>query len=810
MSDKLPISPRSLLEAKLPQQPCISPDGTRVVFAVAEADFEESRWVSRLWMAEIPDGYSRRITHSYEGERSPVWSPDGRFIAFLSARPDMTEPPPDDEEPDAPREQLWVLPIDGGEAYRLTKFREGVREFRWMPDSLALVCLAPESRTPPVRAHLDELRKRRTDPVVEGEDRPRMQFWGVTVEDPRADLIYTGDQGIQEFDLSHDGGRIAFSSNGTGDPNDYHRTRIWLLSLEDLALAPLPVCDAGQAAPLWSPDDRQIAFICNLDPTLSYSQYCVQVVDLGAGTVENRFAGIACDAHDILWPGGDVGLLCSAGEGTNVPLLRLADGRIERATRPDGPVDCSDFHALAGGPVVAVLEDDRSLPELYLLLQDGERKALTELNLGFSEKYEIPRQEVVRWQSDEWTVEGVLVHPPAIGEGPHPLVVQVHGGPHAAATNTLWSYYQHTAWAAAGYLVFMPNYRGSEGYGNAFAVANRRDLGGGDFRDVMSGIDALVEQGLADAERIGIMGGSYGGYMANWAVGMSERFRAAVSMFGVFSLISDYSNSEISRWETDYMGAHYWDDPGVYARCSPMTYANRIKTPVLIIHGQADRNTSPGNSRELYRVLREREVPVRFIQYPREGHGLSEPNHKLDEIRECIGWMDRWLAPSVDERRLHRVDDRVMYEGMEMRVTRAVDGVYLGMAGDSERLLDVSIIVESVGVREHGLGLSVADLVVTDAAGRPCPLRGVPVEAGGGRVLVGGEGLQVSSEPDRDTGRVGIGFTAAYAVPDAGGVLEARFGSFPPIRVDLPMRAEKDDNDSAEDDDGESGAGMAN
>ena len=215
------------------------------------------------------------------------------------------------------------------------------------------------------------------------------------------------------------------------------------------------------------------------------------------------------------------------------------------------------------GTIVVVIEDDKSPPEICAVVTNGERKPLTELGKEFVERYELPRIELVHWRSDDLEIEGTLTFPPGYQEDkPLPLVVQIHGGPKAISQNILRGYHQHPVWAAEGYLVFQPNFRGSAGYGNEFAVANRRDLGGGDFRDIMAGVDHLVSRGLADEQRMAIMGGSYGGYMTNWAIGQTDRFAAAISQFGMFSLITSTANSELARWEVEYLGAPYWEDPG--------------------------------------------------------------------------------------------------------------------------------------------------------------------------------------------------------------------------------------------------------
>jgi dienelactone hydrolase len=460
-----------------------------------------------------------------------------------------------------------------------------------------------------------------------------------------------------------------------------------------------------------------------------------------------------------------------------------------------------------------VLEDDTTPPELYALGQNGERRALTELNKSFTEQYELPRQEVIRWRSDDYEIEGILVYPPEgvesrkskVENGEQsdsrltthdsrlPLIVQVHGGPKGRVVNTLRSYNMHPVWAAEGYLVLKPNFRGSEGYGSVFAVANRRDLGGGDFRDIMAGVDELIRRGLADPKRMGIMGGSYGGYMTNWAVSQTDRFAAAVSMFGIFSLVTDYSNSEISRWDRDYLGGYYWEDPEIYRRCSPATYLERINTPVLILHGESDGNTFLSNSKEMYRALRERGATVQFVRYPREGHGLREPNHKLDEMRRCLGWFDLYLKNGGAIPPVRRVGDRIEHEGYELHVLRAEDAEYLGHYDEDGRLLEVAFAIASEEPVESGWTFALADARLTGPDGADCPLRGIPVDAGGVRVLVEGTELTATVQPDKETGRLSLALAAAFEISREGGAFALRIADFPPVAVTVGPKEEKEE-----------------
>ncbi len=316
----------------------------------------------------------------------------------------------------------------------------------------------------------------------------------------------------------------------------------------------------------------------------------------------------------------------------------------------------------------------------------------------------------------------------------------------------------------------------------------------------MSGVDYLVQRGMADPQRLGIIGGSYGGYMTNWAIGQTDRFKAAVSLFGIFNLVTDFSNSEISRWDPDYMGAYYWEDPEVYRRCSPATYLQNMNTPVLIVHGESDNNTFIANSKEMYQALRARGVTVEFVHYPREGHGLREPNHKLDEMRRCLAWFDRYLKADGATPSLYRIGDRIEHQEYELIVSRAEDGEYANWHEDWGRLLEVSFSIASQDPVDSAWKFALADIALQGPEG-PQEMKGIPVDASGTRTLVGGQDLAVDIHPDKDTGRISLGMAAAFLIPDEGGAFQLRVGDFPAVEIVMGLREPKEGD--AEDTGGE-------
>jgi len=352
-------------------------------------------------------------------------------------------------------------------------------------------------------------------------------------------------------------------------------------------------------------------------------------------------------------------------------------------------------------------------------------------------------------------------------------------------------------WASEGYIVLRPNYRGSEGYGDTFAVANKRDLGGKDFSDLISGMEWAIASGLADPERIGILGGSYGGFLVNWAIGHTDRFKAAISMFGIFQLQTDYSNSRLSRWEHDYTGAYYWEDPEIYRALSPASYLAQIKTPTLIIHGDEDDNTSISNSREMYRALRQRGIPTQFVHYPREGHGIQEPNHRLDELRRCLAWMDKYVRNYGAIAPVWRVGDHVPHSNghLELCVTSVEIASFVGRAEPkdvptSEALLMVTFTIHKLDPRHalDRLTLALSEIQVepagseAEAANAPTRPIGIPLDAPGGKVLVEGDNLRISLQSDPDTGDLAVGASVVFKVQKRGEG-SIRVADFPAVEI---------------------------
>jgi dipeptidyl aminopeptidase/acylaminoacyl peptidase len=839
------LTPRALLEVKRLSEPQMHPDGERIAFVVTEPDFDESLNVSHIWLTEwpidddpeeedaqenrsratdetpppapaSPEDLTRQLTFSRDGEDYPKWSPDGRYLAFLSARPDPTKTEEDEEE--EPTAQIWALPENGGEAYCVTEAKEGILDYAWSADSASVVYLAPEPRPRPLESvRKDDRDRRKVDPIVEHEERLRRQFWQIEVDNGKPKLLHTADYGVSEFALSPDGTRLVYVTNHTGDPNDYHVGDLVLVTLPDGVSRNLPARPGDKTHLRWSPDSRGLAFLAWLDPALSYSRQCLYGIDLSSPEAPADYRLMTDPAFDyditsFAWSTEDDALYALAAVGTGSELIRVEETGTERLSADNATV-MEDLNVDPDGDaLIFVAETARLFPEIFGYDMEGNLRQLTRLNADITEKSLLPRQEVVAWNSPDGTrIEGVLTFPNDYTEGARvPLIVDIHGGPKGRAQHRLRSYSFPPVWAAEGYAVLRPNFRGSEGYGNAFAIANRRDLGGGDFADIMAGVDWCLAQGIADPERLGVMGGSYGGYMTNWAIGHTDRFRAAISMFGIFHLTTDYSNSELSRWDNDYLGAYYWEDPEIFRRLSPGSYVTQIKTPTLILHGDEDTNTVLSNSRELYQALRHRGVTTQFVHYPRESHGLNEPNHRLDEIRRCLAWMDRFLKQDGKIQDRYRLHDAVPNPAadLELRVTQAELTTFTGQPKPDEStpksaqtgLLEVVFTIYSPQPRlkEYALTLTPESLRLESPHNdfeTLLPI-GLPLDLPGGKVLAETTAWRLHHHTDADSGQFALACAVVFRVPNIAEHALFRLADFPAVTLEWAVDTDDDKNSS--------------
>ena len=791
------VTPRALLELKMPGDVQIAPDGVRVAYGVSETDWDNDAVVQHLYVVKLGDeAEPRQVTRGRDSETNPRWSPDGNWLAFTCSRDDAGGD--DYDEADEPKQQVWLLPMDGlgGEAEKLTDAPEGVEDYGWLPDSSGVVYLAQEPRPKPLQEAYEDKQDRKDDAVQERAEKFRHQIWRIDREGKKPKLIHPGDYGLGEIAVSPDGKSVAFTTNYTGEVNDYHKIDIWVVDVETGAARAVSDGPGGKLHPVWTGDGRRVTYLAPLDPDLSYSQPNLYAISAEGGEPVNLTADFP---HDLtgwhgVWTDSQGRLYVLVALGTVTSVFRYDGALWEPVVEEDGHVHA--YHIAPNGGVAYVASSTQDVPELFWYAPGAKKaEAVTDLNADWSEGYLLAPADVVTWEAlDGLSIEALLTYPADYREGQsYPLIVSLHGGPHGRTVEALSPFTLAQVYAAEGYAVLSPNYRGSEGYGNAFSTASRNDLGGGDAQDVLAGIDRAVAEGLADPKRIGVVGSSYGGYLVNWLIGRTDRFQAAISKFGIFSLATDFSNSQAPRWETEYLGGTPWERPELYAERSPATYLQDIHTPVLILHGEGDPNTFVANSQEMYQGLRLLGRTVEYVHYPREGHGFGEPQHRLDEIRRSLAWFDRYLNGG-GTRTVYRTGEKIVHDGWELTVTSATLETYAGRADDKRRHVEIALALRDLTETRRTLTIGPADLSLARVTPPARPVRpvGLPVSVLGQKTLAEGTGWSFALTPGKDDRALTAPLAAAFRLPNKGGTYRFTFRDFPPVTLDVPA-ADKDD-----------------
>ena len=618
--------------------PRISPDSSRVVYTITEIDMKANEENADLWLVSIAGGAPRRLTSQTGDDRRARWSPDGASIAFLSDRVSVD----DEGKRVEKRTQIWLMPLDGGEAQQLTSSPSAVSEFAWSPDGKQLVYVA--ATLPDDHKAREERRKAGFDAVVAGEHRMR-HLWTIAVGGGKATQITKGDFDATEPAWSPKGDLIAFVSRPTPVANEQLLSDLYVVPAPGGAPRKLVNNEGPDFAPAWSPDGAEIAYLSNQRRQSSGAHNTITIVPIAGGAPRFVLREFDYSAGAPRWAPDGRRLFFTAGtHGESHIFVVPATGGAAKALTT-GSILATSIDIANNGQRLAFLREDPRAPEdVWTANAEGaDAKKATDANPQIA-GLRIAETQVIRWKgADDWDIDGILVKPLGYQAGRRdPLIVEAHGGPHGAQSvgfNPMWQYF-----AARGFLVLAPNFRGSAGYKQEFVDADRNDWGGKDYIDIMRGVDHVIAQGLADPERLGIEGWSYGGFMTSWIIGQTDRFKAAVAGAAVTNLHSFYGTTDIQRFiEWEFEGFP-WDNVEKIRTHSPVTFAPRAKTPTLILHGEQDVRVPFEQGQQLYTTLRKSGVTVELVSYPREGHGLREPAHRYDRIHRTTEWFERLLG----------------------------------------------------------------------------------------------------------------------------------------------------------------------
>src|ERR1051325_4082218 len=632
------------LEWQSASNPKISPDGKRVVYEVQRTNWEENAFERNLWIGEIASGETHALTTAKKSSTNPAWSPDGRWIAFLSDRPGQIAGTGEGKK------QLYVISTDGGEAQQLTKVENDVSDFEWAPDSkrIAFSMSDPESK-----AMKDRKEKYGDYAVVHG-DYQMTHLWAIDFSSENAGpaeakRLTEGDKfSVGDFSWSPDGAHIAFSAQKDPDLISIDSADLYVVNVNDKALKRIVSTPGPDRNPHWSPDGKKIAF-----ETAAGSQYFfytngrVGVVGADGGAVQILTESFDEDPGLIAW--GPDGIYFGGVQKTAVHLFRLnpATGAVEKLSAPEG-MAASGFSFSRDYKTVAYRAAlDNQYAEIYTTSvapwQGKKLTAMGEQLKGFTPAH----REVVSWKSaDKTTIEGVLYTPPNFdAKKRYPLLVVIHGGPTGVDQPVVNAdrYYPIERFVAKGAVVLRPNYRGSAGYGEKFRSLNVRNLGIGDYADVISGVDSLIAKGFVDKERVGAMGWSQGGYISAYITTISDRFKAVSVGAGISDWSTYYVNTDITPFTRQYLHATPWDDPEIYWKTSPISNIAKARTPTLIQHGENDRRVPIPNAYELRQALEDRVVPVKMVVYKGFGHGITKPKQQRAVMEENEKWFAQYI-----------------------------------------------------------------------------------------------------------------------------------------------------------------------
>jgi dipeptidyl aminopeptidase/acylaminoacyl peptidase len=644
-------TPAEMMKVKGVGDVQVSSNGRQVVYTVTEAVMtdDKSEYLTQIYLANTDGSGGRQITFGDKSNSNPQWSPDGRVIAFASGR--------------SGKRNIWLLSIDGGEAQQLTDVKTGVGQFKWSPTGEQIAFLMPD---PPSDAE-EKANKGKSDAKVVDNNFKLTRLWLVPIARDsngrrEARLLAKEDFtighvvfGSHNFNWSPDGRSIVFVHMLRPRYEDLFMAQVSTVDVATASVRPLVPAMSAMRQPIWSPDGRWIAYLA-IDPGARYyfSIWNVMVVPANGGSPRKL-----ADTFDRLgWLGGGHLIGWSAdsraiyfretvGTGSRIAALPL-DGRPPRdIEKRQGAIYGVSLSA-SGTMLGFTSESTTRPPEAYVARPDHfDAVQVSRANASLP-AHPLGRSEVIRWKSsDGLEIEGLLTYPARHEPGKrYPLALMIHGGPTGVFKQ--WfdaspDVYPVAAFAARGYAVLRPNPRGSAGYGKAFRVAIAKELGGMDFQDVMSGVDHVIRIGVADPDRLGVMGWSYGGYLTAWTITQTPRFKAASIGAGVVSLTSQTGTTDIPSWAPDYLGVEHWQDPTLYRERSPISHIGAISTPTIVLHGENDVRVPISQGYEFYSALKRRDLPATMVTYPRMPHWPEEPKQMLDIATRNLEWFDRYL-----------------------------------------------------------------------------------------------------------------------------------------------------------------------
>jgi dipeptidyl aminopeptidase/acylaminoacyl peptidase len=674
------ITIEDLYRIKSVSAPRISPDGQRIAFVVTTIDAGKHEYRSSIWMVPTEGGEAKRFTAGPANTHSPSWSPDGRWLAFVTER--EGEPAGKDQEEQKKhgkgKSQIWLIPTDGGEARQLTFMRHGSSNPVWSPDSKQIVFNAAvgpadeeneDGKALPKARIIDRLWYRLDGVGFIHERRTNLFLIDVAGGEPQQ--LTGGDWDDTDSAWSPDGTRIAFVSSRAEDRWRLPCPDLYVLTINGGKAGDLQCLTNGSlacSAPSWSPDGHTIAFLAGLK--LRSGGH----IDLYTIPVTSEHGPATCLTQDFEgnfqdWTNSDIGdehltpapawsadgrtlYALASHRGASRIFAVATNGSGEKPpTLTPGEVHTRDFRVdQAAGKMVLLIASPTRVQEIFVrsTAPGSELRRLTAFNDALLGELALAKPEYMPYSgADGWPMDGWVMKPQDFDPSKkYPLIVEIHGGP--ATQYGYGFFHEMQLLTAAGYVVLYTNPRGSCGYGREFSLAVRGAWGEKDSLDILAGLDTLLQKGYIDEQRIGVTGGSYGGFMTNWLIGHTDRFRVAVTDRSVTNLASDFGSCDFGwTFADDELDTTPWEDLDRYMRMSPITYVKNIHTPLLIIHSEQDLRCSIEQAEQLFASLKYLGREVLFVRFEGQSHGLSRGGHpklRLERLRHILGWFEKYLG----------------------------------------------------------------------------------------------------------------------------------------------------------------------
>jgi dipeptidyl aminopeptidase/acylaminoacyl peptidase len=609
----------------------ISPDGSWVLFSKSKLDWGENERNTTWWRVPADGGEAYRYIGE-EGGSNFQFSPDGGMLSFTRSVDEKS--------------QLFLLRTIGGEATKLGDHETSVGSYRWSEDGTQIFFVAPEPKS-----EEEEKARKDGDDAIFVDEGPNGQqtgewnnFWVIDVSDGEEKRLTEVDHRVGSFSVSPGGDQIVFTSRSENRRNQQNHSEIRLLDVESGEIRQLTENQAPESRMAWAPDGQRFAYTARTDDQWELMLDKIWIMDPASG--DRRMISGAFDGNvgTFVWTPDASALLFSGQQGTNTNLYRLdiGTGAVEPVTSARGSLAPSSF-SRDRTRMAYVFQDFDTPADVWAGPTDGMAGVkLTDANPWIADEVELGQGEVIRWNSKDGTeIEGILMLPAGHDGGELPLLLHIHGGP-AGVFRNAFSASNHV-WAGLGYAQLFPNVRGSSGYDDELLRGNFEDIGGGDYEDLMTGVDAVIDRGVADPEQLGVRGWSYGGILGGWTITQTDRFKGA----SVGAMVSDWTseygpgfNHDVRLW---YIGGTPWENPDEWRERSALTHVGNVTTPTLILHGMNDRTDTEAQSMMFFQALKDQGKTARYIRFPREPHGFREPRHQRTRDVEEIRWIQKYV-----------------------------------------------------------------------------------------------------------------------------------------------------------------------